>query len=282
MPFDVPIADAQAQFPQYTFVGPLTPSEQKAAFHVRDRDGRDLCLKIIAPSYDVARIGREIQAMQALQHPNVVRLVEYTFSATNSRTTHFIVEEFIEGQDLSAHLNGVAWPRSRTSQLFSALADGLAAIAANDLVHRDLKPSNIRVRANGEPVIIDFGLARHLRLADLTHTSEGAAFGTPTYFAPEQFTGTKHEIDHRTDLFALGVLLYQALVGPHPFHRPNMTYSQLQAEVCQSEAYKQDATYAGLPRQWQLLLNKLLAKSRAERPTNAAQVAMILRKLESV
>ena len=208
--------------------------------------------------------------------------MEYTFSATSNKTTHFILEEFVEGQDLSAHLAGVAWQRPRASQLFAALADGLAAIAAKDLVHRDLKPSNIRVRASGAPVIIDFGTARHLRLADLTNMSEGAALGTPTYFAPEQFTGTKHDIDHRTDLFALGVLLYQALVGPHPFFRGGMTYSELLVEVCQSDAYKQDGTFAGLPAQWQLLLGKLLAKSRAQRPASAAHVATILRKLEAV
>ena len=282
MPFVVPIADAQAEFPQYTFIGALTPSEQKAAFHVQDAAGRHLCLKIIAPSYDVARIGREIQAMQALQHTNVVRLVEYTFSATSNKTTHFILEEFIEGQDLSAHLTGVAWQRPRASRFFAALADGLAAIAANDLVHRDLKPSNIRVKASGDPVIIDFGLARHLRLADLTNTAQGAAPGTPTYFAPEQFTGTKHDIDHRTDLFAFGVLLYQALIGPHPFFRVGMTYSQLQAEVCQSVAYKQDAGFVALPAKGQLLAGKLIAKSRAERPASAAQVATILRNLEAV
>jgi serine/threonine-protein kinase len=282
MPYVVPIVDAQAQFPDYTFVGELTPSEQKAAFHVQDVNGRHLCLKIIAPNYDVARIGREIQAMQGLQHPNVVRLVEYTFSATSNKTTHFILEEFVEGQDLSAHLTGVPWQRPRASRLFAALADGLAAIAGKDLVHRDLKPSNVRVRATGDPVIIDFGLARHLRLADLTNTSQGAALGTPTYFAPEQFTGTKHDIDHRTDLFALGVLLYQALVGPHPFFRTGMTYSQLQAQVCQSAAYKQDAAFVELPARWQLLVGKLLAKSRAERPASGTHVATILRSLVAV
>lgn len=281
MPFVVPIADAQAQFGRFTFVAALTPSEQKAAFHVRE-GGRDLCLKIIAPSYDVARIGREIHAMQSLQHPNVVQLVEYTFTATGNQTTHFILEEFIEGQDLSVHLAGAAWPRPRAARFFAAMADGIAAIAAKDLVHRDLKPSNVRVRANDAPVIIDFGLARHLRLTDLTSTAQGAGIGTPTYFAPEQFTGTKHDIDHRTDLFAFGVLLYQALVGPHPFARAGMTFSQLQTEVCQSVAYKQDPAFLALPPQWQILLNKLLSKSRADRPASAVQVATILRKLEAV
>jgi eukaryotic-like serine/threonine-protein kinase len=281
MPFNVPIADAQAQFPQFTFVAALTPSEQKAAFHVQ-QGGQDLCLKMIAPTYDVDRIGREIHAMQLLQHPNVVRLIEYTFSASGNQTKHYILEEFVAGQDLSAHLTGAPWQRPRVSRFFAAMADGLGAMAAQDLVHRDLKPSNVRVRANDDPVIIDFGLARHLRLTDLTSTAQGAGIGTPAYFAPEQFLGTKHDIDHRTDLFAFGVLLYQALVGPHPFFRTGMTYSQLQTEVCQSVAYKQDPAFVALPPQWQLLANKLLSKSRADRPAQAIHVATILRKLGAV
>jgi len=282
MPFVVSIADAQARFPQYTFLAALTPSEQKAAFHVRDAAGRHLCLKVIAPGYDVRRVEREIQAMQALQHPNVVRLVEYTFSATGTGTTHYILEEFVDGDDLSVHLTGAPWARPRASRFFAAMADGLAAIAEKDLVHRDLKPSNVRVRANEVPVIIDFGLARHLQLTDLTTTAQGARIGTPAYFAPEQFTGTRHDVDHRTDLFAFGVLAYQALVGLHPFSRLGMDYAQLQTEVCASVAFKQDATFKALPPMWQLIVGKLLAKSRAERPTNAAQVASILRKLETV
>jgi serine/threonine protein kinase len=283
MAYVVPMADAQAQFQRYTFVTPLTPSEQKAAFHVRNAAGRNLCLKIINPTYDVARIGREILAMQALQHPNVVRLVEYTFTASAGRTTHFIIEEFVEGQDLSARLTGAAWQRPQVSRFFAALADGLAAIETADLVHRDLKPSNIRVRATGEPVIIDFGLARHLLLADLTRTADGAAIGTPMYFAPEQFSGTKHDIDHRTDLFAFGVLVHQALLGVHPFDPAHqLTYSQLQQEVCNSQAYQQSAAFRLLPAKWQLLVNKLLSKSRADRPAHANQVAAMLRGLEAV
>ena len=80
MPFSVPIEIARAEFPSFEFVSPLTPSEQKAAFHVR-REGKELCLKIISPSYGMDRLQREVLAMQAIDHPNVVRLVEYEFSA---------------------------------------------------------------------------------------------------------------------------------------------------------------------------------------------------------
>ena len=280
MPYLVPIDQAQQDYPEYNFVTALTPSEQKAAFHVKDGDGNDLCLKIIAPTFNLDRLQREIVALQAISHPNVVALREYTFSTAQGRQRHFLVEDFVAGNDLTQELDAEPMGLDRAQALFSALADGLAALRVANVVHRDLKPSNIRVSADGSPVIIDFGLARHLGLADLTRTSDGAAIGTPSYFAPEQFTGTKWDIDHRTDLFALGVLLYQALVGHHPFRTPSgMSMQALQDAVCGSSECLRDPSYLGLPRKWRLLIAKLLEKEPARRPQDASQVASILRSM---
>src|SRR5687768_9831394 len=104
MPFNVSIADAEAAYPEYTFVGGLTPSEQKAAFHVKDAAGQDHCLKIIAPAYELGRLEREILALQALSHPNVVRLHEYAFTTKEGKQRHYMVEEFVAGFDLAAGL----------------------------------------------------------------------------------------------------------------------------------------------------------------------------------
>jgi len=280
MSFIVPIDQAQNLFPEYVFISSLTPSEQKAAFHVKDRDGTDLCLKIISPDYDLGRLQREIIALQSLSHPNIVKLKEYTFSSKSGIQRHFIVEEFIEGKDLQDLMRpNDPWSLKSAIPFFIELFDGLKALNDKNLVHRDLKPKNIRVRPNFSPVIIDFGLARHLSLTDLTRTSEGAAIGTPIYFAPEQFIGNKHDIDHRTDIYAVGTILYEVLIGHHPFHRKLNNYPLLEDAVCTSEEYKKDAKYDSLPRQWQLLINKLLEKERAKRPLNAAQIVNILRNL---
>src|SRR5687768_8494773 len=132
------------------------------------------------------------------------------------------------------------------------------------IVHRDLKPKNVRVRADGSPVIIDFGLARHLSLPDLTKTADGAAIGTPIYFAPEQAdpNSTKREIDRRTDLFALGVMLYQALTGRHPFAQPAMSYSKLCDAICKSQDHLNQPEFTALPAEWRTLLTRLLEKDR--------------------
>jgi serine/threonine protein kinase len=212
MSFHVPIQDAQAAYSEYTFVKALSPSQQKAAFHVTDADGNDLCLKIISPNTNMDRLAREIFAMQAIKHPNIAALKEYTFSAGHQHQRHYIVEEFVSGDDLTRFLAQTPWPLKQASSVFSGICDGLEALAEQAIVHRDLKPSNIRIRHDGSPVIIDFGLARILSMADLTNTSDGAGIGTPLYFSPEQFLGTKHDIDHRTDLFPVGVMLYEALV----------------------------------------------------------------------
>jgi serine/threonine protein kinase len=280
MPYLVAINLAAAQFPEYTFLGSLTPSEQKAAFHVRDSKGADLCLKLIAPNYERDRLDREIQALQAIDNKNVVKLVEYTFSSKAGDLRHYVVEEFIEGADLQASLvAGQPWAPKEVAKLFSEICEGLTALRATEIVHRDLKPANIRVKPNGSPVIIDFGLARHLGLPDLTRTAVGAGIGTPSYFAPEQFAGTKHDIDHRTDLFALGIMMYEALTGESPFLKPGMIIAQLQQAVCSSTVHLSRPSFMQLEPKWQMLVSRLLEHERAKRPADAAQVKSILLKI---
>jgi serine/threonine protein kinase len=282
MPFTVPMSVAATQFPEYKFIAPLTPSVQKAAFHVKDTSGNDLCLKIISPDYDIDRLSREIQALQELNHPNVVRLIGYTRSLVAGNQKHYMIEQFIEGCDLSVLLHSGFQNRSDIANLFVGISDGLSALADHNIVHRDLKPSNIRVKPDGTSVIIDFGLARLLTLPDLTPTSQGAAIGTLMYFSPEQCRGNKHNIDHRTDLFALGIMLYEALIGRHPFCIGNMTDSQLRDAICDSEDCFNDPKFVTLPTPWKILVKKLLSKERAIRPLKAHQVSAIFHKIGAV
>ena len=283
MPFKIPINQAQKDFPEYKFIKPLTESEQKAAFHIQNEFGEDLCLKIIAPNYSLDRLEREINAMQLINHPNVAKLKEYTFTSTPTKQRHFMIEEFIMGDDLSTLLTpGNIWQRKKVASFFIELCDGLNALFGAKIVHRDFKPSNIRVRPNGSPVIIDFGWARLLDKIDLTTTSEGAAFGTPIYFAPEQFNGTKKDIDHRTDIFAFGILIYQALTGKHIFNWQKMSFQQLSDAICFSTEYLDKAEFRVLPKEWQLLVSKLLEKERSKRIQNPAQIKFILQKIGAI
>lgn len=280
MTFTVSIEDARSLHPEYEFVAALTPSAQKAAFHVR-QNGTDYCLKIISPNQALDRVQREVLAMQSLDHPNVVKVLEYEYSAREGLAKHYLVEEFIDGTDLSElMIEGVAWELQQLVSVFSGLCDGLSALEAQRIVHRDLKPSNIRIRPNGSPVIIDFGLARMLDMASLTGTFEGAMIGTPKYFSPEQFRGNKRDIDHRTDLYSVGVLVYEAAVGEHPsFNAQMTTMDQLSEAVCLSDSFIQKEAFTELPEKLRLLVSRLLSKERGKRPPNAELVGRLLREL---
>lgn len=277
MPFTIPIDDAAALFPDYEFVNTLTPSEQKCAFHVR-KDGRDLCLKLISPSYKMDRLQREVATMLGIDHPNVVRFEEYTWSVRTDGTRHYLIEAFVEGTDMTELFANGPLMAHDVQKLFTGLCAGLQALSSAEIVHRDLKPSNIRIRPDGTPVIIDFGLARHLALPDITKTAEGSAIGTPTYFAKEQFRGTKRDIDHRTDMFAVGVLMYEALLGHHPFYRGGMTYSELEYVVCEHPESCFNQAFDALAPPWQLVLKRLLAPTRESRLA-AEMLATVLAKL---
>jgi serine/threonine-protein kinase len=285
MVYDVPQADAERDYPEYKFLQRLTPSAQKAAFQVRDAAGKHFCLKLISPTCNLDRVNREIVVLQSIDHPNVVRMVAYENVTRSGMQRHCIVEEFVNGADLESKLiAGTKWARSGAAKFFASLLDGLEALRKINVVHRDLKPNNIRVRPDDSPVIIDFGLARLLDLSSLTATSVGAAVGTLLYFSPEQFAGSRTDIDHRTDLFAVGVLLYQALLGRHPFFDPHVTktHAQLRDNICNSQECFEAADFRALPKEWQTLLRQLMGKQRINRPSQAGQVAAILRRIGGI
>jgi len=277
--YTISIEDAKAQFPDYEFVKALTPSAQKCAFHVRDLEGNDLCLKIISPDYELGMLEREILALQTLAHDGIARLVEFTLSTRGGVSRRFILEEFVDGHDLTEDLSHAPWTLGRLAEVFVQICNALGAMRESNIVHRDLKPSNIRVDTCGRPRIIDFGLARHLDLPDMTRTEDGAQKGTPIYFAPEQFEGTKYDIDHRADLWAIGVLMFQAMCGCHPFYKSGMSLAELRCAVCECANHFGIPEFTGLSHAVQVLLRKLLAKQREQRPSDARYVAKILQRI---
>lgn len=277
MPYVVDIEDVRARYPEYKVMAALSPSAQKAAFKVRNEEGELLCLKLIAPDYGTDRLQRELLALRQVSHPNIAKFREYTLSIESGMERHHIIEEFVDGSDLGEHLGiDKRWDLGIAVEFFSKLCDALDELRRHNLVHRDLKPSNVRVRDDGSPVLIDFGLARHLALPSLTQTQAGAQIGSPPYFSPEQFQGTKRDIDHRTDLFALGILIYEAVVGTHPYWQQGMTRDELCEKVCNSIDCFERAEFTSLPPKMQLLLQRLLAKQRIHRPLRASQVAKLL------
>lgn len=281
MEFNFPVEEAERLFKEYEFLERLPASAQKAAFRVRDRaNGAELCLKIINPDSNLLYINREIQALTQFNHKNVARLHRCIDESTEAGRRHCIIEHFIPGGDLTAKMTpGEPWDLKEAARFFIGVFDGLSHLASHQLVHRDLKPSNIRVHVDGHPVLIDFGLARHLSLPDLTKTGE-AQRGNLAHFAPEQWQSERRLIDPRTDLFAAGIILYNMVLGRHPFIRPEIrTADDLREAVLEGKAHLEAPDFQALPRPWTILLSKLLERGLAGRPANAALVVNRLQRI---
>lgn len=206
----------------YTVVAPLGTGGMGEVYRARDgRLGRDVALKVIAGKAvgdpeALALFEREARTLATLSHPNILSI--FDFGRADGHT--YAVMELLEGGTLRERLGGRPLPWRTASAVAMAVAKGLAAAHAKGIVHRDLKPENIFVQADGQVKILDFGLA-HIE-EEVQAAEEGTPVlgqtgfvGSKLYMAPEQIC--HQPVDPRTDIFALGLVLYEMLVGRHPF-----------------------------------------------------------------
>jgi predicted Ser/Thr protein kinase len=160
------------------------------------------------------RFLREARAAATIEHPNVCPV--YDVGEVNG--TPYLTMAYLPGQSLARLLEGGApLPERQAASLVRQLAEALQAAHERGIIHRDLKPSNILINQRGQPVILDFGLARRLRPDDARLTHSGQPVGTPAYMSPEQVAGAVQLMGPGCDIYALGVLLYQLLTGRLPF-----------------------------------------------------------------
>lgn len=217
--FDIPLSTVQAAFPQFVDIIELGSGGQKIVYKATEADGTPRALKIIkrdSGSQD-ARIIREVDAARKLSSPCFAKIFDAQYLDIAGENYIFLLEEFIVGSPLSSYIQRGAQPLHFIKRVGEAILDGLTHTHAASLVHRDIKPGNIMVGDDGRIVLIDFGIARQLDA--LSVTSSFAIFGPMTvgYSAPEQINNEKRQISTRTDLFALGVVLYEMSTGINPF-----------------------------------------------------------------
>jgi WD40 repeat protein/tRNA A-37 threonylcarbamoyl transferase component Bud32 len=155
---------------------------------------------------------REARAAAQLQHPNIVSVHEVGRDGDNV----YIVSDFVRGVTLGDWLTGQQLTNREAAELCAKIADALHHAHENGVVHRDLKPANIMMDYDGEPHLMDFGLARR-DVGEVTMTTDGQVLGTPAYMSPEQAEGEAHRADRRSDIYSLGVILFQLLTGELPF-----------------------------------------------------------------
>ncbi|MFT4597486.1 MAG: beta-lactam-binding protein with PASTA domain/predicted Ser/Thr protein kinase [Paracrocinitomix sp.] len=180
--------------------------------------GRPVAVKVLFPEYAtdpkfVERFRREAQAAANLNHPNIVSIYDWG----EELGTYYIVMEYVEGQSLAQILRrDGSLTVEQVTRVALDVAGALGFAHEGGVVHRDVKPGNVLVSPKGEMKVADFGIATAMTAnADANLTQTGAVMGTATYFSPEQAQG--HKVDHRSDLYSLGVLLYEMLVGQPPF-----------------------------------------------------------------
>ncbi|MCQ3978718.1 MAG: hypothetical protein DPW09_35295 [Anaerolineae bacterium] len=228
---------------------------------------RQVAVKTISISDPVrrARFQREVRAAGGLTHPHIVTI----FDAGEEGHTAFIVMELVEGETLAARLQrGLTWRQAVS--LLLPVCQAVAYAHSQGITHRDLKPANILITRQDVPKLTDFGLA-HLSL-ETSLTPVGAVLGTPAYSAPEQLRG--EPVDHRSDIFSLGIILFEAITGQHPFATPSVgsTLHQILRPEPVSVAPLADKAPPALTR----IIGQALAKERAARHATTADLAAAL------
>ncbi len=189
---------------------------------------RRIALKILPSKFTDsaerrARFEREAKAVAALNHPSIVTV----HSVEQADGVHFITMELVEGQPLSRNIPKGGVGLDRFFQVALPLVDAISAAHDGGITHRDLKPDNIMAGSDGRVRVLDFGLAKLQEREDSMHrgselpteTAEGCIFGTAAYMSPEQAQGKP--VDHRTDIFSLGIILYELVTGKRPFRGDN-------------------------------------------------------------
>jgi serine/threonine protein kinase/formylglycine-generating enzyme required for sulfatase activity len=169
--------------------------------------------KSINSTNAIERFLREARSAAQLRHPNIIPVHEYG----KVDDQHIIVYEYIEGETLKSYISrNQPLPLPETLRLVRLIAEGLDYAHSKGIIHRDMKPDNVMIDASGQPHIADFGCARSME-ADVSLTMDGSILGTPTYMSPEQASGRSNTADGRTDIWSLGVMLYEMVAGKKPF-----------------------------------------------------------------
>jgi serine/threonine protein kinase len=225
-----------AHFPDLTGITYITGGGQKLVYRAMHATHGASALKIFSDVADPERVQREIEAVRSIACANVPEIFATGFLAGTPKPVFWIVEAWLNGENLRACM--AAGPLSDELVLLVArnVLYVLSEAEKKHIVHRDVKPENIFVdRNNAKCWLLDFGIARHLDLSTLTHAGPGQGPLSPGYAPPEQIQNYKDKIDGRADLFALGVTLYEALMGVNPFTHGTTDANEMMRRVMQTE-----------------------------------------------
>ena len=218
----------------------------------------------------ISRFYREARAAAKLQHRNICPI--YDVGEIDGQ--HFISMAFIQGRTMSELIKPSELPPPKTAAVLAhRLATALAEAHRHNVVHRDLKPANIMIDKKREPVVMDFGLARQTDI-ETRMTQSGMLLGTPAYMSPEQVRGKPDEVGPQSDIFALGVILYELLTGKLPFEG---SFAQVVCQILQDDPTPPSKIRDQVPRILESICSKMMAKRREDRYQKMDDVAKAIR-----
>jgi serine/threonine protein kinase/Tfp pilus assembly protein PilF len=272
----------------YEILGALGSGGMGEVYRARDlRLGREVAIKVLPPDVAshadrLARFEREARTVAGLNHPNIVTL----FSFEDEEGIRFLTMELVEGQSLSTLIAPQGVPLARLLEIAIPLADALSSAHERGVVHRDLKPANVMVTREGRVKVLDFGLAKLVEEAkgadwsvgptmETPISGEGMVLGTVPYMAPEQIRG--QATDARSDLFALGVVLYELATGRRPF--VGATPADVSSSILRDTPDPLTRIRADLPGQLERLVSRCLEKNPRDRIQAALEASNELRAL---
>jgi len=266
---------------RYRIQGTLGKGAMGTVYVAQDTElDRRVAVKVLDPQAASAEDGdfqerflREARVAAGLNHPNLVAV--YDVGEAAGLEGPFIVMEMVDGESLRDLLARTgAMPPARAASVIRQAAEGLHHAHGKGIVHRDVKPSNLLVTRDGTVKVADFGIARPIA-SEMTQT--GQLLGTPHYMAPEQITGDP--VDARTDVFGLGVVLYQLLTGEKPFAGDTLT--AVSYRIVHTDPVPASAIRPSVPPAFDPVLAQAMARNPAERYQDALSLAEALRPLES-
>ncbi len=280
--YQAPLLGGRTSLGKYQLRGELSRGGVGVVFEAFDPElGRHVALKVLRDQNDGGeqrkRLQREAELAGRLSHPHIISVHEVGVIDG----VHYIAMELVRGPTLHTAMPGMSL--QDRIRLLERVARAVGFAHGEGVIHRDLKPANILISSRGgregEPVLIDFGLARKQAEDRTQLTRTGAVMGTAVYMAPEQILGKTHEIDARTDVWALGIMLYEMLVGERPFD--GKTPAEVYQRILHDEARTMRDHSRRVPAPLELICRKALRKTRANRYNDGNEMADDLARWQS-
>lgn len=258
-------------FAKYELLGEIGRGGMGIVYRARQQGlGRVVALKVLRSIESHPKVRQrfqqEAETVASLQHPNIVQVIEISLESGKE----FLSMEFLGGGSLEAKLEQRAWSNHEIAALIQTLARAIHYAHERGIIHRDLKPANILFTAENTPKIVDFGLAKKLQ-DELSGSVTGGVLGTPCYMSPEQAAGNETPIGFSTDVYSLGVVLYQMLTKRLPFE--GKTAIETLRWIVDRECEPPSKLVASVPRDLETICLKCLAKSPTDRYAAAQELA---------